>query len=226
MTSDCPISQRQIRAIAAILLLLAITIGVYARVSASPQHGEPSHPATTEAAHPQVPGTAHETTEGHESGWFATVAKAFNFAVLVGILVYYLKNPIGAYLSSRIVRVREDLVTAAAMRETATRQLAEIEAKLKALPAELEALKRRGAEEIAAERARIEAAAESERQRLREQARREIDMRLRLARRELLEFAASLAVGIAAERIRHSITPADQVRLVDRYAAQISGAPS
>jgi F0F1-type ATP synthase membrane subunit b/b' len=49
-------------------------------------------------------------------------------------------------------------------------------------------------------------------------------MRLRLAKRELLELTANLAVKIASERIKASITAQDQARLVDRYAAQIGQA--
>lgn len=155
------------------------------------------------------------------SGWAATIAKAVNFAVLVAILVYFLKTPLLTYLNDRISKVREDLVTAARTRETAARQLAEIDAKLKALPMDLEALTQRGAEDIAAERARIEQAAAMERDRLLEQARREIGTRLRVARRELLEATAERAVSVARDRIEHAITPADQARLVDRYAAQL-----
>jgi F-type H+-transporting ATPase subunit b len=113
-------------------------------------------------------------------------------------------------------------VTAAETREAATRQLSEIQARLAALPGELEALKTRGAEEIAAERVRIQQAAEAERQRLLEHTRREIDMRLRVARRELVEHAAELAVAIASERIKRSITPDDQTRLIDRYTSQLN----
>jgi F-type H+-transporting ATPase subunit b len=126
-------------------------------------------------------------------------------------------------MDGRIRKVREDLVTAAETRETATRQLAEIDAKLKALPGEIEKLKARGAEDLAAERARIEAAAEAERQRLLEHTRREIDMRVQVARRELVEHAAELAVQVASTRIKQTITPEDQARLVDRYAAQLGG---
>ena len=61
---------------------------------------------------------------------------------------------------------------------------------MQALPAELEALKRQGAEDVKAEQARIAQAAADERTRLLEQTRREIDMRLRIARRELTEHAA------------------------------------
>lgn len=170
--------------------------------------------------------TAQEAEHGEEAaggGWLPVVAKAFNFAVLVGVLVYFLKAPLLAYLDGRIKKVREDLVTAADTRETASRQLAEIDAKLKQLPAELEHLKARGAEDLAAERARIEAAAETDRQRLLEHTRREIDMRLQVARRELVEHAANLAVQVASSRIQQTITPGDQARLVDRYAEQLGG---
>ncbi len=46
----------------------------------------------------------------------------------------------------------------------------------------------------------------------------------RSAKRELTEHAAQLAVGVAEQRIRRSITPDDQVRLVDRYASQLKEA--
>ena len=46
--------------------------------------------------------------------------------------------------------------------------------------------------------------------------------RLRVARRELTEHAARLAVQVAEDRIRRNITPDDQIRLLDRYTAQIS----
>jgi F-type H+-transporting ATPase subunit b len=128
-------------------------------------------------------------------------------------------------LTARIGKVREDLLTAAQTRETAVRQLAEIDAKLAALPAELEALKKRGAEDLVAEQARIERDAQAERARLLEQTRREIDMRLRVAKRELLELAAELAVTVASQRIRASITAEDQIRLVDRYASQLQAGP-
>jgi F0F1-type ATP synthase membrane subunit b/b' len=46
-------------------------------------------------------------------------------------------------------------------------------------------------------------------------------MRLRIAKRELTEHAAQLAVQVAEQRIRRSITNDDQIRLVDRYASQL-----
>jgi F-type H+-transporting ATPase subunit b len=173
--------------------------------------GQPEHAATHE----------HEGEEARDEGWMPTIAKAVNFVLLIGVLGYFLRAPVAAYLNGRIGKVREDLVTAAQTREAATRALAEIDARLKALPGEIETLRQRGAEDLVAERARIEQAAEAERQRLLEHTRREIDMHMRVARRELLELTANLAVGIASDRIKRSITPDDQARMVDRYARQI-----
>ncbi len=187
------------------------------------------HAAQAEAARPhEAPAGTEAAGADHEggSGWGATIAKTFNFAILVAVLVYFLRAPITGYLTGRIAKVREDLVTAQQTRETAARQLAEIDARLKALPLEIETLKQRGAEDIVSERARIEEAAEADRQRLLEHTRREIEMRLRVARRELLELTADKAIGVARERVARSITPDDQARLIDRYAAQLSAQSS
>ena len=186
---------------------------------------------TEPEAHPPAQGAqtpAHPTEgagdEHHEGGILPTLARLFNFAILAGALVYFLKSPIAAYLQSRSGEIRHDLVTAAEMRAAASAQLADIERKLQSLPAELEALKKRGAEDVQSEKGRIAQAAAAERERLLEQTRREIDMRLRIARRELVEHAATLAVGIARERIARTITPEDQIRMVDRYTSQLKEA--
>ncbi len=172
-------------------------------------------------AAPQHEGSGEAAEAPHEQTWLQTAAKVANFAILAGALTYFLRAPIGTYLATRETQIRQDLVTAAEMRSAATAQLAEIEKKLQSLPAELEALRRQGAADVAAEQARIAQAAAAERQRLIEQTRREIDMRLRVARRELTAHAAQLAIHIAEERIKRSITPDDQLRLVDRYTAQV-----
>jgi F-type H+-transporting ATPase subunit b len=157
----------------------------------------------------------------HAEGPLPTIARLFNFAILAGVLVYFLRSPIATHLLSRSTQIRQDLVTAADMRTAATAQLAQIEARLKALPGELEALRAQGSEDLAAERDRISRAAAVERERLLEHTRREIDMQLRIARRALVEHAAQLAVDVAHARIVRTITPDDQLRLVDRYAAQL-----
>lgn len=212
MTSDYRHSQklpRRARVVAFFWLLLAAATLVPVTLAAA-QHGAPPAGEAAEAPHEQTA--------------LQTVAKLANFAILAGVLAYFLKGPIAAHLASRSSVIRQDLETASEMRAAATAQLAEIDRKLKSLPAELDALKAQGAEDVVAEQARIAQAAAVERERLIEQTRREIAMRLRVARRELTAHAAQLAVDVAEARIRASITPDDQLRLVDRYTAQLKEA--
>jgi F-type H+-transporting ATPase subunit b len=171
--------------------------------------GQPVEHAKAEAAH----GSEHPVRD--------LAAKLLNFGILVGVLVYFLKTPIAGYLSGRSAQIRQDLITAAEMRRTATAQLEEIQKRLSELPAELAALNSRGEEDVRTEKIRIADTARAERERLLEQTRREIAMRLRMARRDLTEYAAELAVDVAHDRIQRTITPEDQLRLVDRYTAQL-----
>jgi F-type H+-transporting ATPase subunit b len=210
MTPDCRHSQTlpcRARAIAIVWLLFAALWVAPVPLSAAIQHGGEAPAGSAEAPHEQ-------TT-------LQTVAKLANFAILAGVLVYFLKSPIGVHLATRASQIRQDLVTAAEMRAAAAAQLAEIDRKLQTLPAELDALRQQGAQDVIAEQARIAQAAAAERERLIEHTRREIEMRLRVARRELTAYAAQLAVNLAEARIRQSITPDDQLRLVDRYTAQL-----
>lgn len=183
--------------------------------------GGPEHPAP-------APATGHaaqsddEHAEGEEHGMLASLMwPVANFAILFGGLWWFFKDPFANYLRDRHQSIRRDLVEAANVKAAAAAQLAEIDAKLKALPGEIEALRVRGAEEISAEEQRIAAAAAAERQRLLEQTRREIDLQLRLAKRELVEHTAGLAVQLAGERLQQQIRPEDQERLVDRYLERV-----
>ncbi|MGB2716793.1 MAG: ATP synthase F0 subunit B [Vicinamibacterales bacterium] len=192
----------------------------------SPPHGNATRKilatvAMTVALFALLPAEALAAEAEHE-GILPVIARLFNFAILAGVLVYFLRRPIQDYLRTRSDQIRHDLVTAAEMRRVATAQLEQIQRQMAALPSELEALKTRGAEDIAAEQVRIAETAKAERERLLDQTRREIQMRLRVARRELTEHAAQLAVQVAEQRIRRTITPDDQLRLLDQYATQVA----
>ena len=178
----------------------------------------PSHGGAQAADHAGAEG-GHG--EAHSESIWVTLARLANFAVLAGILYLLGRKPLAAHLASRSAQIRKDLVDAAALRQTATARLADIEARLAALPAELAQMRERSAHELESERARIRAVAEAERDRLVDQARREIATQTRAARVSLREHAAALAVGVAEQRLRSTLTAAEQATLVDRYAAQV-----
>ena len=200
----------------ALLLALAAPLVISAQ---QPGHAQPG--AEEVAPGVQAEPSEHTTEEEHHSVWAGLLWPTVNFAILFGGLWYFLKSPLAAYLRDRHTVIRKDLVEAANVSAAAQAQLTEIDRKLKALPGEIDALRHRGTEEIAAEEARIATLAAAERERLLEQTRREIDLQLRLAKRELVEHTADLAVQLAGTRIQQQMTPADQDRIVDRYLTNV-----
>lgn len=170
---------------------------------------------------PALVGAAQEGAEPHEASLMDLFWPVVNFAIMCGVLYYFLKAPLSGYLKDRSETIRRDLVEAAALKSTATAQLEDIDRKLKALPGEIDNLRARGQAEIVAEEQRITQQAIAERDRLLEQARRDIDVQVRLAKRELTEHAADLSVQLAAERIAGETTEEDHNRMVTRYLEQV-----
>jgi F-type H+-transporting ATPase subunit b len=192
--------------------------------AAAGDHAAPAQPAAG-GDHAPAPGYqpagGHESAEAHEESPWGLIARIFNFAVLVGLLFYFVRTPFAQHLASRKQQISSDLVSARDTTERARQHLTEIDRRLKELPAELEALKARGAEEIASEAARIRQQAETERQRLLEQTRRDVEIQVRVAKQALADHTADLAVRLAKERVAATITPDEQNRLVDRYLSNV-----
>ncbi len=191
-------------------VLLALALGAFL-VVVSPARAQDHAPAATDAHGGSI------TDMILAMGW-----PVANFIIFVGVIYYFGNGPLKDYLASRSATIRKDLVEAAALKATATAQLATIEQKLQALPGELSTLRTRGAAEITAEEKRIAAAADADRERLLDQTRREIDLQVRLAKKDLVEHAADLSVQLATERIKKETTAADQDRLVNNYLNQVT----
>jgi F-type H+-transporting ATPase subunit b len=190
------------------------------QTTAAPESAAQAEPAGAQAEHAAAE-AGHEGSEAHEAGWLPTIAKVVNFAALAGLLAYFLRTPLSQYLVDRHGAIRRDLTEAQSVRAAAEAQLVTVRARLAELPDELRALEARGREELAHERERMKAATAAEREKLLERTRREVDLQFRVARRDLLEHTAGLAMSLARTRIAETITPDDQARLVDRYAAEV-----
>ncbi|MPY87392.1 MAG: hypothetical protein GEU99_05675 [Luteitalea sp.] len=206
----------------------AVFVAMLCLLPALPQAGAPVAPDKPAEGRSRFDAVQHgegsqasQADEPHGESPWRLVATVLNFAVLVGGLYYFLRTPFARHLVARTDAIHTSLAEAESTRQAASVQLAEIEAKLQALPREIAALQQRGVEEIAAEETRIRHAAEEERHRLIAQARREIDLALRVAKQELRAHAATLAVDVASRHLRASMTPADQERLIAQYVAQV-----
>ncbi|MCC6163268.1 MAG: ATP synthase F0 subunit B [Acidobacteria bacterium] len=204
------------------LRLMPAALAVAALLSFAPAlQAQPADDHGAAAAHATDAHAPAGHGEEHGESVLVTLARLANFAILVGVIYWLARKPLADHLTARGAQIRKDLVDAAEMRTAATERLATIEARLAALPGELEDLRRRGAEELDAERTRIRTAAEVERDRLVDQARREIAAQTRHARTELRAEAAALIVDVADARLRATLTHAEQHALVDDYATRM-----
>ncbi len=200
----------------ALLIGAAVVAGALLAAQARPAQALSAHAPDAAAA------VAAEGAEGdHRNPVVDLVAKLLNFGILAGTLVYFLRSPLNRYLTDRGTQIRADLVKAAEMKTAAANQVEAVEQKMAALPSELDALRKTGAAEVAAEETRIREAAEKERARLLAQLEREIDQHGKAAERDLLRLAADKAVAIATADVTRTITPADHARLVDRYVETV-----
>jgi F-type H+-transporting ATPase subunit b len=214
----CELKRKLRTALFAAVLIVSAPLAFAQEHAPAPQAPQAQEVHAPDAEEHATEGGHDESIGGMVLGMMWPVA---NFIIFLGILYYFLNQPLKDYLAGRSAAIRKDLVEAAELRSTATAQLATIEQKLQALPGELDKLRTRGAEDIKAEEQRIAAAAAADRDRLLEQTRREIDLQVRLAKKEILEHAANLSVHLATERIKKEVTPEDQSRLVDRYLDQV-----
>lgn len=215
----CELKNKVSSVLFAVVFALSAGAAMAAAAGQEPPPASAGQAAQPEGEHATAEGEPHDESIGGMilgMGW-----PVANFIIFVGVLYYFLNQPLRDYLATRSSAIRKDLVEAAELKATANSQLATIEQKLQALPGVLSALRTRGAEEIKSEEQRIAAQAAADRDRLLEQTRREIELQVRLAKKEILEHAAGLSVQLATERIKKEVTPADQDRLVDRYLSQV-----
>jgi F-type H+-transporting ATPase subunit b len=157
---------------------------------------------------------AAEEAGGHAGiPWGEIFKQAVNFSILVAVLVYFLRKPVGAYLSERSELLKKAIDEAARAREAAAEKLASIETRMEGLSREIEEMNRKMDLEADAEGERIRSAARAEIERLHAQVQFAADQELSKARAELRREAAELSSRAAEEIVRMAITPEDQERM-------------
>jgi len=145
----------------------------------------------------------------------------FNFAIIVVILVVFLRKPLKAMLGNRRLALQQRIQEAERARDEAQRQLSEYEEKTRRLEEELEAIRQESLREVEAEVQRLTQEGEEMVARIREQARSRISQEVEKARLALKQEAAALALDMAERLLRQEIKPEDQRRLVSECIDQV-----
>lgn len=146
--------------------------------------------------------------------WWEIFKQAVNVAILVGVLVYFLKKPLSSYLKERSELLRKSIDDAAKARAEAAEKLSAIQARMARLSGEIEELNRRMEGEAGDEAKRLHDLAQAEIARVREQSRFAAEQEVKKAREDLRREAADLSAAAAEEMVKKSVTPDDQERIV------------
>lgn len=162
--------------------------------------------------------------EGHGGGegkvW-DFVARAMNFALLLGLLIFLVRKPIAAGLRGRAEQIRRELEELEARRAEAQRAYEEMARRLKDAEAEQERILAEFRAMGEKEKEKILAEARNMAERIRAQAQWTIEQEVARAKAELRQEVAEMSAAVAEELIKAKITPEDHQRLVDEYLAKV-----
>ncbi|HUI83379.1 MAG TPA: hypothetical protein VL240_04100 [Candidatus Binatia bacterium] len=137
---------------------------------------------------------------GHDVSF--AISLALNFAGIALFFYVLLKARLPQAFRERTATIKKAIEEARAAGADAARRLGDIESRLGRLDSEVSGIRAQADREAAAEEERIRQAAEEDKHKVVQTAEAEIAAIARNARRELKGYAASLAVDLAARRIR------------------------
>ncbi|MCU1335174.1 MAG: H+-transporting two-sector ATPase, subunit [Bryobacterales bacterium] len=162
---------------------------------------------------------AGETAEHSQEP--AAIWKWANFAILAAGLGYLMAKNLPPVFTSRTKEIQKGISEAQQMKLDAERRAAEMDARLKALGADIERFRDQSAAEMQQEGDRIARETAAQLKKIEEHAAVEIESAGKTARRQLKEYAAELALGLAEERLRSRLDSATEAALVDDFVRDL-----
>jgi F-type H+-transporting ATPase subunit b len=156
-----------------------------------------------------------------ESSEPSPIWKWANFAILAAGLGYLMAKNLPALFSARTKEIQKGISESQQMKLDAERRSAEMDARLSALGADIEKFRTQSAAEMQQEGDRISRDTAAQIKKIEEHAAVELDSVGKTARRQLKEYAAELALGLAEERLRARMDNATESALVDDFVRDL-----
>ena len=147
--------------------------------------------------------------------------RCFNFALMVGLLVYFIRKPIRNGLRNRREEIETMLADAQAAKEAAEAKYREYSEKLEKATEEIEGISAAIRREGELERDKILAHARDMSEKILQEADARATNAVARAKDELRAEAAQLAVDLAEEYLKKEFSPSDQKRLVEEYMQKV-----
>ena len=149
------------------------------------------------------------------------VFRIMNFTLLVAVLFFLLRKPIGQGLEARRQGIKDQLDDLERQKEESQRQLAETKQKLSQLDAEVQRIVAEYVQMGETAKAKILEEARASADKLQEQAKKNIENEFASAKQQLMAEMAEQAVSMAEELIRKNIQDQDQERIIDEYLEKV-----
>lgn len=147
--------------------------------------------------------------------------RCFNFALMVGLLVYFIRKPIRNGLRNRREEIETMLADAQAAKEAAEAKYREYSEKLEKATEEIEGISAAIRREGELERDKILAHARDMSEKILQEADARATNAVARAKDELRAEAAQLAVDLAEEYLKKEFSATDQKRLVEEYMQKV-----
>jgi len=149
------------------------------------------------------------------------IYRCFNFAVMVGILAYFITKPIRNGLAGRRQGIEKTLSDARTAKGEAEAKFAEYDRKLSKAAAEIEEIYAGIKAEGELEREKILANAREMAEKIKLEAQKSAANEVSKAQAQLRQDAARMAIEIAEELLKKNFTGKDHSRLVDEYMQKV-----
>ena len=147
--------------------------------------------------------------------------KIANFAILAGLLGYFIGKNAGPFFAARSAGIRKDMEESLRQSQEAEARAAAVEQRIANLEADIAALRAEGDREISAEGERVARQTAEEIAKIQVHAQQEIASAGKAARMELKRYTADLAVNLAETKVRAHMTPEAQDALVKGFVQTV-----
>ena len=144
-----------------------------------------------------------------------------NFLLLAGLIGYFVGKNAGPFFAARSAGIRKDMEDSLKQQQDAEARAKAVELRLANLETEIAALRAETQTEAEAEAVRAAARTAAEVAKIEIHAQQEIASAGKAARMDLQRYTASLAVGLAEQKVRARMTPATEDSLVQGFVRNL-----
>lgn len=162
-----------------------------------------------------------EAGEGGGKAIYDLVMRILNFAILVGVLLYFVRKPAVEAIRNSIEAVRKMIDEAETASKEAKARMKEAEDRLAGVDKEIDELITHAREEAEVEKARTLSEAEAAVEKLKREAIAAIEQELKKSQDILTREAAVAAVALAEKIISERVTPEDHQKFITEYLEKL-----